>query len=317
MADNPSGPALLHTSLPDLKLISKGKVRDIYTTSDPSSLLFVATDRISAYDVILNNGIPTKGQLLTQLSLFWFKKLADIVPNHLITSTISDMPLEVQKYADQLEGRTMLVKKAEVISIEAIVRGYITGSAWAEYKETQTVHGIPMPAGLVESQKLLEPIFTPSTKAEQGAHDENISPERAARLVGQDLYDRISSIALRLYKTAAQYAESKGVILADTKFEFGLLPSSPASSEKKELILVDEVLTPDSSRYWPKEGYTPGKPQPSFDKQYVRDWLVGSGFRKGLESGPEGKEGQGWTIDESIVQGTRARYQEAVDLLTN
>ncbi|KAF5355152.1 hypothetical protein D9756_005735 [Leucocoprinus leucothites] len=338
MANQPSATALLETSLPDLTLLSKGKVRDIYSTSDQSALLFVATDRISAYDVILNNGIPTKGQLLTSLSLFWFKKLAHIIPNHLITSNVSEMPPEVQKYADQLEGRTMLVKKAEVVQIEAIVRGYITGSAWAEYKKTQTVHGIPMPTGLVESQKLPEPIFTPSTKAVQGAHDENISPEQgslalllstslvsnhlvisilaAVQLLGQDLYNQISSSALQLYKTAAQYAESRGVILADTKFEFGLLPPSPAAPEKRQLILVDEVLTPDSSRYWPLKGYTPDKPQPSFDKQYVRDWLVASGFRKGLESGPEGKEGQGWTIDEAVVQGTRARYQEAVDLLT-
>ncbi|KAJ3559686.1 hypothetical protein NP233_g11202 [Leucocoprinus birnbaumii] len=339
MEDRPSATALLKTSLPDLKLLSQGKVRDIYATSDPASLLFVATDRISAYDVILNNGIPTKGQLLTSLSLFWFKKLAHIIPNHLITADVTEMPLEVQKYANQLEGRTMLVKKAEVVQIEAIVRGYITGSAWSEYKKTQTVHGIPMPAGLVESQKLPEPIFTPSTKAAQGAHDENISPEQgpstlslthrlslddfiyfclpaAARLLGQDLYDQIASTALQLYKSAAQYAETRGVILADTKFEFGLLSPSPSNPEKRELILVDEVLTPDSSRYWPLEGYTPGKSQPSFDKQYVRDWLVASGFRKGLESGPEGKEGQGWTIDESVVQGTRARYQEAVDLLT-
>ncbi|EKM78501.1 hypothetical protein AGABI1DRAFT_60716, partial [Agaricus bisporus var. burnettii JB137-S8] len=309
--------AVLQTTLPDLKLLSQGKVRDIYATSDPSSLLFVASDRISAYDVILNNGIPTKGRLLTTLSLFWFKKLADIIPNHLITTSISKMPPDVQKYASQLEGRTMLVKKAEIIPMEAIVRGYITGSAWAEYKKTQTVHGIPMPPGLVESQKFPEPIFTPSTKAIQGAHDENISPEQAAQLIGQDLYTKISSTAIQLYKTAAQYAESRGVILADTKFEFGLVPSSSSSSDnQKDLILIDEVLTPDSSRYWPLKGYEPGKSQPSFDKQYLRDWLVGSGFKKGLESGPEGGEGKGWTIDEDVVQGTRARYQEAVDLLT-
>jgi len=195
-----------------------------------------------------------------------------------------------------------------------------------------------MPAGLIESQKLPEPIFTPSTKAPQGAHDENISPQQgsapfslstsflplsqsilvllAAEFLGQDLYDRISSIAIRLYRTAAQYAESKGVILADTKFEFGLLPPSPTLPERRELILVDEVLTPDSSRYWPLDGYTPGKPQPSFDKQYVRDWLVASGFRKGLENGPKDNEGQGWTIDEAVIRGTKARYQEVVDLLT-
>ncbi|KAL1668936.1 hypothetical protein GGF50DRAFT_96138 [Schizophyllum commune] len=305
--------ALIHSDLPDLPLVSKGKVRDIYALpSSPEHLLFVASDRISAYDVILNNGIPAKGKLLTQISLFWFRKLAHIIPNHFVTANVDAMPEGVRKYKDQLDGRAMLVKKAKVVPLEAIVRGYISGSAWAEYKKSGTVHGMPAPAGLVESQKFPEPIFTPSTKADQGAHDENISAEQAAALVGQDLYDHISRAAIALYKTAADYAATRGVILADTKFEFGLIPGADG---KDELILVDELLTPDSSRYWPADSYKPGGPQPSFDKQYLRDWLVSKGFKKGLESGPPGKEGQGWTIDEDVVEGTKKRYEEVVRLL--
>ncbi|KAF7321634.1 SAICAR synthetase [Mycena kentingensis (nom. inval.)] len=268
--------ALVDSNLPTLTLASKGKVRDIYTVSDPNALLFVASDRISAYDVILNNGIPKKGQLLTQISLFWFQKLAHIIPNHFITADIRSMPPEVLHYEDQLAGRTMLVKKAQVVQLEAIVRGYLTGSAWSEYKKSGTVHGIQLPEGLVESQCLPEPLFTPSTKAEQGQHDENISPEQAKALVGDVLYAKLSTAALALYNAAAQYARSRGIILADTKFEFGLVPPS-GPVEEQELILVDELLTPDSSRYWPLEGYEAGKPQPSFDKQYLRDWLVGAG----------------------------------------
>ncbi|KAF9269241.1 phosphoribosylaminoimidazole-succinocarboxamide synthase [Marasmius fiardii PR-910] len=301
--------ALVNTDLPGLPLLSRGKVRDIYSTSSPEHLLFVATDRISAYDVILKNGIPDKGKLLTQLSLFWFKKLEHIIPNHLVTANIDEMPEEVKRHKDQLEARTMLVRKAKVVQIEAIVRGYLTGSAWSEYGKSGTVHGISLPSGLKESQRLPEPLFTPSTKAEQGAHDENISPEQAVKLLGEELYTRISQASLKLYSDAAEYALSKGLILADTKFEFGLV-SSPSGSET--LILVDEVLTPDSSRYWPLEGYEAGKSQPSFDKQYLRDWLVSAGFRKGLESG---KEGKGWLIDEDVVRGTRKRYEEALNLL--
>ncbi|GLB43311.1 putative phosphoribosylaminoimidazole-succinocarboxamide synthase [Lyophyllum shimeji] len=305
--------ALTQTDLPGLKLVSRGKVRDVYATSSPDHLLFVATDRISAYDVILNNGIPDKGKLLTQLSLFWFEKLGRIIPNHFVTANIDEMPEEVRQYRDQLEGRSMLVRKAEVLPLEAIVRGYLSGSAWLEYKKTGTVHGIPLPPGLVESQQFSEPIFTPSTKAEQGAHDENISPEKASELIGEELYMKVSLAALQLYKSAAAFARTRGIILADTKFEFGLVYSTEG---ERRLILVDELLTPDSSRYWPLASYSAGGPQPSFDKQYVRDWLVSQGFRKGLESGPEGREGEGWTIDESVVNGTRERYQEVVDLLT-
>lgn len=295
---------LINSNIPDLKLLSKGKVRDIYATSSPEYLLFVASDRISAYDVILKNGIPDKGRVLTELSLFWFDKLRSIVPNHVVTSHIEEMPEELHKHKEQLEGRSILVKKAEVIPLEAIVRGYITGSAWAEYKKTRTVHGIPLPEGLQESQKLPTPLFTPSTKAEQGAHDENISPERAAALIGQELYDRVSHIALKLYTAAAEHAATRGLIIADTKFEFGLVGG--------ELTLIDEALTPDSSRYWPLEGYTPGRSQPSFDKQYLRDWLTSQGFRKGLE---DGLDGQGWTMSEEVVRGTQERYLNGRNIL--
>ncbi|KAJ8515782.1 hypothetical protein ONZ45_g6820 [Pleurotus djamor] len=315
--------ALIATDLPELTFVSKGKVRDIYSTSSPNHLLFVATDRISAYDVILQNGIPEKGKLLTKISCFWFEKLKDIIPNHFVTADMDEMPHEVKLYRDQLEGRTMLVRKAKVVQLEAIVRGYITGSAWSEYKKSGTVHGISLPEGLIESQRLPEPLFTPSTKAEQGAHDENISPDEAAKIIGPEIYNLISKISLELYKRAAEHAYSRGVILADTKFEFGLVPSSdlgPAARSELEvngehLILVDEVLTPDSSRYWPLASYTPGQSQPSFDKQFVRDWLVKSGFKKGFESGPPGHEGEGWKIDEDVVSGTRERYEEAVRLL--
>ncbi|KAF8609354.1 SAICAR synthetase [Ceratobasidium sp. AG-I] len=295
--------------LPELTLVSRGKVRDIYSTSDPNALLFVATDRISAYDVILRNGIPGKGVILSQLALFWFKRLEGIIPNHLITDDVSQMPPEVRKYKDVLDGRTMLVRKAKVIPLEAIVRGYITGSAWSEYKRSGTIHGIRVPEGLVESQKLPEPLFTPSTKAEQGQHDENIHPDRATEIVGKELCDQIASVAVRIYKEAADYAASRGVILADTKLEFGLVE---VPGQESQLILIDEVLTPDSSRYWPADGYKPGQSQPSFDKQYLRDWLTAEGFKKGLE---EGKDGQGWSMIEEVVEGTRKRYQEAWDLL--
>ncbi|KAK0187957.1 hypothetical protein F5146DRAFT_1104782 [Armillaria mellea] len=278
--------ALINSDLAGLTLISKGKVRDIYSTSSPDHLLFVATDRISAYDVILKNGIPDKGKLLTKISLFWFSKLSHIIPNHFVTADIDDMPKELALFKDQLEGRAMLVKKAKVIPLEAIVRGYLTGSAWSEYKKSGTVHGISLPPNMVESQKIAEPLFTPSTKAEQ-----------ASTLIGESLYNQVSQAAIKLYTEAAAYAHSKGIILADTKFEFGLVPGP---SGEDTLILIDELLTPDSSRYWPLEGYKVGGPQPSFDKQYLRDWLV---------------KGEGWTIEERVVEGTRKRYTEVVDLL--
>ncbi|KAI0630774.1 SAICAR synthetase [Trametes polyzona] len=310
-----SSGALIDSNLPGLQLLNKGKVRDVYATSDPNLLLFVASDRISAYDVILRNGVPDKGKVLTKISLFWFKKLAHVIPTHFVTANVDEMPEEVRKYKETLEGRAMLVRKAKVVPLEAIVRGYITGSGWAEYKKSGTVHGIPLPAGLVESQKLPEPLFTPSTKAEQGEHDENISPEKAASIIGPELYAKVERAALTLYREAADFALTRGLILADTKFEFGLVPAADGSG-RDELILVDELLTPDSSRYWPAAEYAPGGPQPSFDKQYLRDWLTRTGFRKGLESGPEGRAGEGWVMDESVVQGTRKRYLEALEMLT-
>ncbi|KAH9849850.1 SAICAR synthetase [Lenzites betulinus] len=307
--------ALIDSNLDGLQLLNKGKVRDVYATSDPNLILFVASDRISAYDVILRNGVPDKGKVLTKISLFWFNKLAHVIPTHFVSVNVDEMPSEIRPFKEKLEGRAMLVKKAKVIPLEAIVRGYITGSGWAEYKKSGTVHGIPLPAGLVESQKLPEPLFTPSTKAEQGQHDENISPEQAASLIGPELCAKVERAALALYKEAADFALTRGLILADTKFEFGLVPAADGSGEET-LILVDELLTPDSSRYWPAAEYAPGGSQPSFDKQYLRDWLTQTGFRKGLESGPEGKEGQGWIMAEDVVQGTRKRYLEALEMLT-
>jgi len=300
--------ALIDSDLPGLKLVSKGKVRDIYETSDPNRLLFVASDRISAYDVIMRNGVPGKGQVLTQISIFWFDKLKHITPTHFVTANVDEMPEEVRKYKDQLEGRAMLVKKAKVIPLEAIVRGYLTGSAWSEYKKSETIHGTPMPSGLIESQKLPSPMFTPSTKAEQGEHDENISPQRAATLVGEEVYNKISAVAPDLYTTASDYATTKGLILADTKFEFGVDPATG------DVILIDELLTPDSSRYWPADQYKAGRPQPSFDKQFLRDWLTSSGFKKGLE---DGLDGEGWEMTPAVVEGTKKRYEEAWQLLAS
>jgi len=302
--------ALLSTHFPSLTLVSKGKVRDIYSTHDPSTLLVVATDRISVFDVILNNGVPRKGVLLTQISLLWFQKLRDIIPNHLVTADVDEMPEEVRQYRDQLDQRTMLVKKATVVPIEAIVRGYLTGSAWAEYRKTGTVHGIPQPPGLLESQKFIKPLFTPSTKAEAGAHDENLHPDQASELIGKDLYDRIQTVSLQLYERASSFALSRGLILADTKFEFGLLPASSEPS----LILIDEALTPDSSRYWPLATYEAGRAQESFDKQYVRDYLLAQGYKKGMEGGKDGTGG--WSIESSVIEGTTRRYEEALHLLS-
>ncbi|WVQ82222.1 phosphoribosylaminoimidazolesuccinocarboxamide synthase [Cryptococcus sp. DSM 104549] len=308
-------PCVTATSMPKLKLLAKGKVRDIYALpgkEDEDKLLFVATDRMSAFDVIMNNGIPSKGITLTTLSLFWFDKLKNIIPNHVLAPSPSscfgspedawkEFPRSLDEYRDQLEGRAMIVKKCEVVKIEAIVRGYITGSAWNEYKKSQTVHGIEMPAGLVESEKLPKPLFTPSTKADQGEHDENIHPDKVKDICGPKLAAEIEAVALRLYTEAAEYAHERGLILADTKFEFGLLttPNSPTP----QLILIDEVLTPDSSRYWAAADYVPGKPQASFDKQYLRDWLIKNKL-KAVED---------VTLPEDVVVETRSKYEEARD----
>jgi len=254
---------LLQTDFPDLPLHASGKVRDVYSVGD-QQLLFVATDRISAFDYILATGIPHKGRVLSQISLFWFDYLADIVPNHLITADVAQYPAAVRKYVDQLRGRSMLVQRAEMFPVECVVRGYISGSAWKEYKATGTVSGIKLPAGLKESDAFPEPIFTPSTKATTG-HDENISFDQMCEIVGVETASHLRDLTLRVYKKAAGYARQRGIIIADTKFEFG--------RTTKGITLADEVLTPDSSRFWPADKYAPGRPQDSYDKQYVRDYL--------------------------------------------
>jgi phosphoribosylaminoimidazole-succinocarboxamide synthase len=275
--------AIVTTHCPALKLIARGKVRDVYEACD-QHLLFVATDRISAFDVVMANGIPGKGKVLTQLSLFWFDLLKDICPHHLVTANIDQMPPVVQQYRDQLEGRAMLVRKLKILPVEAIVRGYLTGSGLKEYKKTQTVCNIPLPAGLGEASKLANPLYTPSTKAEIGAHDENIHPDQAAKL----------------YSAARDYAATRGIIIADTKFEFGTDASG-------KVILADEVLTPDSSRFWPAKEYQPGVAQNSFDKQYLRDYL---------ESVKFDKNGKGIELPKDVVDRTLAKYVEAFRLLT-
>jgi phosphoribosylaminoimidazole-succinocarboxamide synthase len=274
-----------------------GKVRDVYELHD--ALLIVATDRLSAFDVILPTPIPDKGVILTQLSLFWFDFLKDTVRTHLIAHEVDDYPAELQKFSEQLQGRSMLVKKASPLPVECIVRGYLSGSGWKDYKKTGSVCGIPLPAGLVESSRLPEPVFTPSTKAQVGEHDENIDMNRVKDLIGKDLADKIQDLSLKIYAKAAQKALESGVIIADTKFEFGLV--------NDELILIDEVLTPDSSRFWPADEYRPGGPQPSFDKQFVRDYLESIGWNK---------KAPGPVLPQEIVEKTRTRYITALERLT-
>jgi len=254
---------LLRTDFPDLKLKASGKVRDVYEI-DEKQLLFIASDRISAFDYVLATGIPHKGRVLNQISLFWFDFLADVVPNHLITADVDKYPAPVRKYADQLRGRSMLVRRAEIFPVECIVRGYLSGSGWKEYKATGKVSGIALPAGLQESDALAEPIFTPSTKATSG-HDENISFDQMCDIVGVETASHLRDLTLRVYKKAAAYARQRGIIIADTKFEFGRTAQG--------ITLADEVLTPDSSRFWPADKYAPGRAQDSYDKQYVRDYL--------------------------------------------
>jgi phosphoribosylaminoimidazole-succinocarboxamide synthase len=254
---------LLRTDFPELELHASGKVRDVYIV-DKDYLLFVATDRISAFDYVLATGIPHKGRVLTQISLFWFDFLSKVVPNHLVTADVTQYPNSVQKYADQLQGRSMLVRRADMFPVECVVRGYISGSAWKEYKASGAVCGIKLPAGLKESDKLPEPIFTPATKATTG-HDENISFDEMVKLLGVELSQKLRDTTLAIYQKASDFARGKGIILADTKFEFGMTPAG--------ITLADEVLTPDSSRFWPADKYHPGMAQESFDKQYVRDYL--------------------------------------------
>ena len=282
------------TSLPGIQFLNRGKVRDIYEV--PSGLVIVATDRLSAFDVVLPTPIPDKGRVLTQLSLFWFNQLKDVIPNHILN--VNELPAELSAYRVQLEGRTMLCRKTTPLPIECVVRGYLSGSGWKDYRATGKVCGIALPAGLRESERLPEPIFTPSTKATAG-HDENISFDQAAATIGGELAERLRGVSLEIYRRAAAYAEPRGIILADTKFEFGL--------DGDELIWIDEALTPDSSRFWPANLYEPGRAQPSFDKQFVRDYLERIGWNK-LPPGPE--------LPADVVEGTRAKYREAYRQLT-
>jgi phosphoribosylaminoimidazole-succinocarboxamide synthase len=287
---------ILQLDLPGIKKVRSGKVREVFDLGD--RFLLVASDRISAFDAIMPNGIPRKGEVLTQISHFWFEKFASLVPNHLLAKASDPLPANLQPYADKLAKRSMIVKKAKPLAIECIVRGYLSGSGLKEYKKSQTVCGIKLPAGLVDSSELPEPIFTPSTKAEQG-HDENISFEEACKIVGTELATQARDLSLMIYKAGRDYAKQRGIIIADTKFEFGLFEG--------KLILIDEVLTPDSSRFWPADQYAPGKGQPSFDKQFVRDYLETLTWDK-TPPGPQ--------LPEDVVAKTSAKYLEAYERLT-
>ena len=283
------------TDIKEFPLLNRGKVRDIYDIDD-STLLIVTTDRMSAFDVIMNEPVPYKGVILNQITLFWMKKFAHLVKNHLIESDVDKFPAALAPYREELEGRSVLVKKAKPLPVECIVRGYITGSGWKDYKATGSVCGYKLPEGLLESARLEQPLFTPSTKAELGEHDENISTARAAEILGKDIADQIENIALALFKEGRTWAESRGIIIADTKFEFGL-------DENGNVVLGDEMLTPDSSRFWPLEGYEPGHSQPSFDKQFVRDWL---------KANPDSN----YDLPQDVIDKTIAKYLEAYELLT-
>ncbi len=280
----------------ELRPDSHGKVRDIYDCGD--TLLMVASDRISAFDYILPDEIPFKGEILTRISAFWFERFSDLMPNHMVSTDPADLPEEFKPYASYLTGRSMLVKKAQTVPIECIVRGYLTGSGKKTYDQDGTVCGIKLPAGLTEASKLPEPIFTPSTKAALGDHDENISYERCAELVGEDVASQLRDASLKIYTAAAEYAATRGIIIADTKFEFGFIDG--------KLTLIDECLTPDSSRFWPAEGYEPGRVQPSYDKQYVRDWLKANWDMTG--DAPH--------LPAEVIEGTSKRYQEAFSIIT-
>ncbi len=295
MKVDPTAPPLLRTELPGIKLLKRGKVRDVYELGD--RLLVVATDRLSAFDVVLPTGIPGKGIVLTQMSLLWFRLLESVVPNHVITADVAEYPRELAAFTDQLEGRSMVVARADVLPIECVVRGYLVGSGWKDYKATGAVCGIALPSGLRESDRLEPALFTPSTKAETG-HDENIPFETMEATVGRERAAEARRVTLELYSRARAHAEARGIILADTKFEFGVRDG--------HLIWVDEALTPDSSRFWPRDGYVPGRAQPSFDKQFVRDYLEGLGWNK-QPPGPE--------LPHEIVTRTLEKYTEAFERL--
>jgi phosphoribosylaminoimidazole-succinocarboxamide synthase len=298
MTNNYLEPVITQTNLPGLKLINRGKVRDIYDFGD--ALLIVATDRISAFDVVMNEGIPYKGKVLTQISDFWFEQTKDIVPNHIISSIVYDFPSECKPYWTVLGDRSMFVKKTKPLPVECIVRGYLSGSGWNEYKKNQIVCGIQLPDGLVESSKLPAPVFTPTTKEDIGKHDENISFEQMCSIIGRELANKVRDISIKIYQRGAQLAEKKGIIIADTKMEFGV-------NENGELILIDELLTPDSSRFWPRDKYQPGRGQESFDKQFVRDYLLSINFNK---KPPAPK------LPDEVILKTSALYLEALKQLS-
>jgi phosphoribosylaminoimidazole-succinocarboxamide synthase len=298
--------ALLTTDLSPLPLLARGKVRDIYALDfskgdldGRSDLLFIASDRISAFDHVLGSGIPDKGRILTQLSLFWFDYLKELVPNHLITANVEDFPPVLQPFTLQLEGRTMLVKRAEMFPVECVVRGYLSGSGWKDYQANRAICGIPLPAGLRESDQLPEPIFTPAAKINTGGHDENISFATVIESIGKQNANALRDLSLAIYARASAHAASKGVILADTKFEFGLIDG--------KITLADEVLTPDSSRYWPADQYAPGGPTPSFDKQYVRDYLERIHWNK---------QAPAPALPSDVITNTRDKYLQAFHLIT-
>ena len=293
---NANNGTILSLDLPGIKKIRSGKVRELFDLGD--SYLMVATDRISAFDVIMPNGIPRKGEVLTQISHFWFEKFAGLVPNHLLAKANDPLPQNLQPYADKVARRSMIVKKAKPLAIECVVRGYVVGSGWKDYQKTQAICGIKLPPGLKESSELAEPIFTPATKAETG-HDENISFERACQITGKEIAEQARDLSLKIYNTARAYARERGIIIADTKFEFGMFDG--------KLILIDEVLTPDSSRFWPADQYAPGKSQPSFDKQFVRDYL---------ETLTWDKNPPGPVLPPEVVAKTTAKYLEAYEKLT-
>ncbi len=290
-------PTLIATEFEDLQLFARGKVRDLYAVED--LLLMVATDRISAFDYVLPTGIPGKGRVLTQISLFWFDYLSDLVPNHLVTADVEKYPAELKPYQDELRDRSMLVNRARMFPAECVVRGYLSGSGWKDYKQSGQISGISLPPGLRESERLPEPIFTPATKSMSGEHDENISFDQMVARVGGDHAEDLRRLSLAIYAKASAHAQERGLILADTKFEFGLTA--------KGIVLADEVLTPDSSRFWPSEGYRPGAAQPSFDKQFVRDYLEAVGWNK-QPPAPE--------LPENVVRKTQEKYEQALDLLT-
>lgn len=289
---------ILESEFPNLKFVKRGKVRDLYEVGD--NYLIVSTDRLSAFDVIMKQGIPYKGIVLNTLSKFWFDMTQDIIPNHIITTAADEYPEECMPYIEDLRGRSMLVRKAKTVPVECIVRGYITGSGWKDYQRTGQVCGIDLPDGLRKSQKLPEPIFTPSTKADIGEHDENISVAQAAEIVGKEMIERLEELSITIFKTCSDFAEQKGIIIADTKMEFGI-------DEEGSLILIDELMTPDSSRFWGKDKYEVGEEQDSFDKQIIRNYLLSINFNK-QPPAPD--------LPEEIIEKTSSKYREVYTLLT-